>query len=173
MADEGANGPQDGAQDAPEAAGTDAPQQQPEQSEDKDWKAEAEKWKAHARKHEQAAKKLAQLEDEQKSEQEKLTERLSELEKKATEAETRAMRLSVMNKKGISEDLASRLQGSTEEELLADADKLLEQFGGRAAPMPDRSRPRPEYTPFKANDGDKGGPQESLSEWMRRRGRKS
>jgi hypothetical protein len=103
----------------------------------KDWQAEAEKWKALARKHEANAKanagaaaKLATLEEADKTEIQKLTDRVTLAEKRAEEAETKALRAEVAGSMGLTAAQAKRLVGSTEEELRADAAELLESFGG-------------------------------------------
>lgn len=102
-------------------------------TEDVDYKAEAEKWKALSRKNEdrakenaEAAKRLADIEAAQLSETEKLTKRAEEAERRATELETKTVRASIAAEKGVPADL---LAGSTEEELRASADRLI-QFRG-------------------------------------------
>ena len=74
-----------------------------------------------ARKDETAADKL-------KRENEELTAKLA----KGTEdsAEKRALRLEVAIDKGLTLIQAERLLGATKEEMAADADKLVESFGG-------------------------------------------
>ena len=67
---------------------------------------------------------VKQLEDADKSELERLTERLAEAEKRATAAEGRADRFEVALEKGLDMTRAKRLTGSTREELEADADEL-------------------------------------------------
>jgi len=78
------------------------------------------------------------LEDEGKSDSEKVSEQLTALkeqleeEKQArTQSEAEALRLRVAQAKGLTEAQARRLQGATREELEADADDLLETFGGK------------------------------------------
>lgn len=97
-----------------------------------DYKSEAEKWKALARKHEKEAKaraqKLQEIEDADKTEVQKATDKLAEAEKRAKEAEVRALRLEVAGAKGLSAAQAKRLVGSTKEELEADADEFLESI---------------------------------------------
>jgi hypothetical protein len=91
------------------------------------------KWKSMARKHEKEAKqvkdRLAELENAGKSETEKLSTRLSDIEKKYSEADKRAMRLEVALEKGLPKKLALRLQGDSQEEMEADADDLLATLG--------------------------------------------
>lgn len=73
--------------------------------------------------------KLKEYEDAEKSEQGKLNERVSTAEKRADDAEARALRLEVASEKSLTKAQAKRLVGSTQEELEADADELLETFG--------------------------------------------
>lgn len=100
-----------------------------------DLAAEVDKWKALARKHEQDAKagkaaaaKLAELEESQKSEQQKVMERLEAAERERDALRTESLRLRIAADKGLTPKQAARLRGSTEEELLADADELLTEF---------------------------------------------
>lgn len=73
--------------------------------------------------------KLKEYEDRDKSETEKLTERSRELESNLTSAELRALRYEIALDKGIPKSIASRLQGSTREEMESDADELLKTLG--------------------------------------------
>jgi hypothetical protein len=97
-----------------------------------DHEAEAAKWKALARKHEAdakknaaAAKRLGEVEDADKSEIQRATDKAAAAEARAIAAELRADRLEVAAAKGLSPSLAARLVGQTREELEADADELL------------------------------------------------
>jgi hypothetical protein len=96
---------------------------------------ELEKWKSLARKHEEtakknseAAKRLKEIEDANKSELEKATSAKTEAEQKAAAKERELLVLRVAMRKGLNEEQADRLKGSTEEELEEDADKLLKLF---------------------------------------------
>jgi len=91
----------------------------------KNWQAEADKWKALARKHESDAKKLAALEEGQKTEAQKLADARATAEKERDEARAELLRRDVAAKAGLPVELASRLRGSTEAELEADAKELL------------------------------------------------
>lgn len=105
-------------------------------------KAEVEKWKALSRKHETraaenaaAATKLQELEDGNKSEIQRLTDRATEAARKAEEAESRAnaaelaaLRFKVATSKGLTPTQAGRLQGTNEAELETDADELITSF---------------------------------------------
>lgn len=98
---------------------------------------EVAKWKALARKHEgnaktnaDAAKRLKELEDADKSELQKAQDAAAEATRKAEAAELRAVRAEVAADKGLTAKQAARLVGTTREELEADADELLTEFGG-------------------------------------------
>lgn len=73
-------------------------------------------------------KKVKEHEDATKSETDKATDRATEAEKRASSAELELARLNVALAKGLTPAQAKRLSGSTEEELTADADELLELF---------------------------------------------
>lgn len=101
----------------------------------KELEAERDKWKVMARKHEDEEKKakeeLAKLKstnDADKSEIQKATERIADLEKRHVESEARALRAEIAAEKKLTPAQAKRLQGTTREELEADADELLEAF---------------------------------------------
>lgn len=104
-----------------------------------DLAAEVEKWKALARKHEArakdnstAAQRLAEIEEAQKSEAQKLADRLAAAEAKAQAAELKALRADVAAAKGVP---AGLLTGTTQEELEAAADALI-AFRGEAPKLP-------------------------------------
>lgn len=82
--------------------------------------------------------------EQQKTEVDKLTERLAEVEKTATAERMARMRLEVAAEKGLTAAQAARLSGSSKEELAADADALLSLFPTSAATpgtlRPDRSQ---------------------------------
>jgi hypothetical protein len=122
--------------------------EQPDKGKETDWQAEAEKWKGLSRKREgvetalkragigladvsellAARRKLQELDDKDKSESDRLTDRAAIAEKKAADAEKEAARLRVGLRKGLTETQAKRLVGETEEELEADAKELLASF---------------------------------------------
>ncbi|MBA9002017.1 capsid assembly scaffolding protein Gp46 family protein [Thermomonospora cellulosilytica] len=76
-------------------------------------------------------KARAQAADASKSELQKLAERVEAAEKRAADMEAKALRAEVAQAKGLTPAQAKRLTGTTREELEADADELLEVFGGR------------------------------------------
>lgn len=100
---------------------------------DKD--AEIEKWKALSRKNETqakanaaAAKRLAEIEDANKTEQQKLTERAEIAEKALQAATAERMKTTVGAAKGLTLPQSMRLQGSTQDELEADAEAFLAEL---------------------------------------------
>ena len=92
------------------------------------WKQKAREQEARAKANAEAATKLQQLEDRDKTEAQRLTERAEAAEKRAAEIEGRAIRLEVAAEKGLTPAQAQRLVGETREQLEADADALLEMF---------------------------------------------
>lgn len=72
-----------------------------------------------------AEAKVKEYEDANKSEQEKLAEERDTLKREADEAKAESLRLRVASEKKLPAELVSRLRGSTEAELKADADELL------------------------------------------------
>jgi hypothetical protein len=126
-------------------------------------------WKHHARKHEQranAAPDAAELERLRAAEAELTTRKAAELtdaerlqaekdaaeaaqltaERERDEARADALRVTVAAEKGLTPAQARRLQGSTKEELEADADDLLKDFApsgfGTPPPPPRAGGPR-------------------------------
>lgn len=66
--------------------------------------------------------------DKSKGQLDKLLEKVSGLEERATKAEATALRADVAQAKGLTATQAKRLHGSTKAELEADADELLSMF---------------------------------------------
>lgn len=101
--------------------------------------------------------KLKELEDRDKSESDKLSERISAAEKRAEESEAKALRLEVAASKGLTPAQARRLVGATQEELESDADELLSSFSTpepKVPPVGD-SKPQPKLQPG-SGDPDAG-----------------
>jgi len=126
----------------PEAATTEeAPAVEPTE-EGTDWKSQARKWEqrakenlAAAKANDDAAKRLAEIEEANKTEAEKTAERLAAAEKRAAELEAKALKAEVAAAKGVP---VSLLTGSTQEELEAAADALIE-FRGEQKQAPSSS----------------------------------
>ncbi|MFD8595365.1 hypothetical protein ACFV1L_10225 [Kitasatospora sp. NPDC059646] len=136
-------------------------------------------WKHHARRHEQrasqaptaeqvaqwqadaaelATRKAAELTETQRLQAEKdaAEQRAAQAQADAAAATRRALVLEVAGSKGLTPAQAERLQGSTREELEADADALREAFGGTGpAPSPPLSGGQ--------RGGDVGGSSGSLA----------
>jgi len=104
-----------------------------------DWQAEAKKWERRAKENHAAAQKLTQIEESQKSEQQKQSDRLAAAEQRAATAEHRMLRYEVAAEKGLPADLAGILSGDNREDLEAQADTLLKHLnstGGKPKPPP-------------------------------------
>ena len=97
------------------------------------------------------------------SEARNLRDRAQEAEKKAAGTDeltktvqtkdSEILRLRVALKHGLPEGLANRLQGSSEEELLADAEELMGLFSSKEPPSQSPKRKAPARTPNSAEDG--------------------
>lgn len=112
----------------PPAQASEEPTQPPaaDPAQGTDWKAEARKWEQRAKENSEALKThQQQLEDSKKSAEQRSAEALTKAEAAAQEAATKALRYEVAAEKGIDLAFASRLTGSTKEELEADADALM------------------------------------------------
>lgn len=84
--------------------------------------------------------KVKAFEDAQKTDADRAAERIAELEQKAAQA----TRYEAAEKAGLPLSLAARLNGSTLEEMVADAEQLKQLLAG-AAPTPDvPSTPKPD-----------------------------
>lgn len=88
------------------------------------------KWEDRAKENKAKADKWDEHERSQQSDAERHASELAEAQRKAAEAEARALRLEVATSKGLTPAQAKRLQGATQEELEADADDLLATFSG-------------------------------------------
>ena len=118
------------------------------------------------------ADKAKELEDAQKTEQERLTEKLTASEKRAVEAELKAARLEVATEKGLPRTSVKFLTGTTPEELAESADELLALLAPEDPGDPDpRKRPkerlRPGSTPVKEPDENPAALAERL--WQEQR----
>jgi isopropylmalate/homocitrate/citramalate synthase len=121
-----------------------------------DWQAEVQKWKSLARKHEQkakdnadAARQWAEFEDSQKSEQQKLMERLEAAERELGEERRGRARLMAAAAHNIPASLLDRIGGSTEEEIAESAQALAAEIDAEvqrrlAATPPVERAPEPE-----------------------------
>jgi hypothetical protein len=102
---------------------------------DKDWQAEAAKWKSLARKHETsaktnatAAKKLADIEESQKSAQEKLQGKVSELETEIAAHRAREIQADAVHEAGLDADMAQFITETEPDKALAQAKALAKRL---------------------------------------------
>lgn len=151
------------------------PDKQPDTGAAKDWQAEAAKWKAMARKHEQtartntdAAQRLAEIEDAQKTEQQKLTERASAAEQRLAQTMAANARLLAAAVHGIPPELIDLLGDGSEEQINERAQLLAEKLAAAvptpATPTPQPSRPVESLKPGAAPAAEPA----SADDWIRR-----
>lgn len=123
--------------------------EEPQGTSETDWKREARKWEQRAKEAQafkDAADKWREYEQNQKSDQEKLAERLATAEALASEASTKLTRYEVASQKGIPAEALDLLHGSTREELEVAADKLLSLIADQSkpkSPIPDANQGKP------------------------------
>ncbi|SDP09488.1 hypothetical protein SAMN04515671_2924 [Nakamurella panacisegetis] len=96
--------------------------------------AQAKTWEAQATAGSTAAAELAALRDTTRSAEQKRADAEAANARKLSTAELTGLRYSVALDKGLTRGQAARLVGSTEAELMADADVLLSEFGGKQTP---------------------------------------
>lgn len=136
---------------AAEQADTTATEQASETDEASvDWKAKAREWEKRAKQNtariaelEPKAKQFEIFEAASKSELERAQEQATALQQELASTQRQALVASVALEKGLPANLARRLQGESRDDLEADADELLSQFGTPGttrAPAPDRSQ---------------------------------
>ncbi|MDR3082853.1 MAG: hypothetical protein LBV60_18350 [Streptomyces sp.] len=85
--------------------------------------------KAQQKQLDELTSKLQGYEDAKKSDFDRLTERATAAEASAQSATAKLLRYEIAARKKLPAEWAARLQGSTEEDLEADADALLEAIG--------------------------------------------
>jgi hypothetical protein len=115
------------------------------------------------------AQKYREFEDSQKSEVERLTERLTAAEQRAQQAESAGLRMQVAAAKGLTPEQAARLQGATRDELEADADQLRALFAPperSASDRPPQRTPVEMLRPGAIPDSDGAA---DMNAWMRRK----
>ncbi|WP_097982787.1 hypothetical protein [Streptomyces sp. f150] len=151
-----------------------------------DWEAEATKWKALARQHENkhlaalgfkskdeieqlrtAAQKYQEVEDAQKSEIQKATERAQGFEQQLTDLRSTNARLLAAATHNIPPELIDLLGSGTDEEISARAEILAERLKASAPPaVPASQRPVESLTPGAAPASSSGGG--SPDDWIRK-----
>ena len=92
------------------------------------WKELSQKMEKRSKENATAADELKALKESKQTDEEKLATKLADLEKRANEADHRALRAEIAQSKGLTAAQAKRLQGTNKDELEADADDLLESF---------------------------------------------
>ena len=119
-------------QDDPQGKDSDAA---PDTDAEHDYKAGEAKWKAMSRKHEadaktnrDAAKKLAEMEEADKTELQKATDRATAAEKLAAGSEAKATRYEVAAEIGIQAKHLKYLTGSTRDEIEESGKGILDDF---------------------------------------------
>lgn len=117
-------------------AETEAPQGEP----GTDWKTEARKWEQRAKADHDAANKWREFEASQKSEYEKLAERLAQAEATANEATAKAIRYEVATAKGIPAEALELITGNDRETIEASAEKLAALIAAQTKP----NQPKPD-----------------------------
>ena len=98
-----------------------------------DWKAEARKWEARAKANKEASDKLAELEEAQKTEQQKLTERAEAAERELEATKYESLRLSVIARNEVPEKYQHLVRGADEDEL-SEAAKAVSELVASSAP---------------------------------------
>lgn len=149
------------------------PEEKPDTGASKDWQAEAVKWKSLARKHEttartnsDAAKRLSEIEDAQKSEQQKLTDRASAAEQRLASMQAQNARLMAAAVHGIPAELVELLGDGTEEQISERAELLAAKLATAPAPVqaaPAQTRPVESLKPGAAPAAPPANP----DDWLR------
>ncbi len=103
----------------------------------------------------EAERRLTAIEDKDKTEVQRLTDEVARLTKDLTTATSSSTRMKVALEKGLTPTQAKRLVGDTEDELAADADELLADFGATKPPAGETGGSKPPAPPG-------GKPQERL-----------
>lgn len=130
----------------PAEPGTTAPATEAPAQDTTDWKAEARKWEARAKENSAKvaelsplAARLAEIEESNKTAEQKAAERVAALEESdrnkdaaLSERDAKLLRYEVAAAKGLDLKAALRLQGSTREEIEADADDFAKSFASSA-----------------------------------------
>ena len=131
---------------------------------DVDWKAKAEEWKKHSRTWEDRAKanqdaaaKLSELEEQDKTELQKILERAEAAEKERDAAVMAAMRLRIATEHSISAADADLFLNGTDEETLTRQAEALAQ----------RQAPKPPESPGQGIGGDGAGSRSAAESWAK------
>lgn len=133
----------------PPATGEETTGEKTSEESETDWKAEARKWEQRAKENTAAAKKLAELDEANKSEAQKATERITSLEAELAETKAAALRAQAAAEADIPLAL---ITASTEDEIKAQV-KTLKDWLGDKKPSGNRvPREGRQTNPPKADD---------------------
>ena len=94
-------------------------------------RAESAKYRTEAKAAAEKARQFDEITESQKSELQKAQERAEAAERQLQDAQVEALRAKIASAKGIPAYIADRLKGSTQEEMEADADAMLEELNKR------------------------------------------
>ena len=108
------------------------------EAQETDWKAEARKWEARAKANKEASDKLAELEEAQKTEQQRLTERAEAAERELEATRHESLRLSVIARNEVPEKYQHLVRGADEDELSEAAKAVSELVSASSAPKTHR-----------------------------------
>jgi outer membrane PBP1 activator LpoA protein len=110
------------------------------------WKQKAREQEKRAKDNAEAAKRLSELEESQKTESQRLTERADTEYKRAQDAEAKLLRYEVAAETGVPATALKFLTGSSREEIEASAKDVLDLIGNAGkprTPKPDLNQGRP------------------------------
>lgn len=145
---------------APEPAGRSSEEYE---SEIKQLRKEAAARRVQNREKDGELEEFRQWKESQKTEIEKISERAALAEKQLQSLQQERLQLKAAREAGLDLDLADRVRGDTEEEMLADAKALAERSSGRHVPPS-------VINPYAGRRGDPVGPEKSTGsifrEWM-------
>jgi hypothetical protein len=114
------------------------------------WKQKAREQEKRAKDNAEAAKRLAELEESQKTEYQRLTERADAEYNRAQDAEAKLLRYEVAAETGVPATALKFLTGSSREEIEASAKDVLDLIGNAGkprTPKPDLNQGRPARKP--------------------------
>lgn len=125
----------------------------PQPAEDTDWKAEARKWQQRAQENFEARKRLNELEESQKSEAEKVADRLRQAQEEAQQARADAARFRIAAEHRLSTEDAELLTGD-EDAMKRLAARLAAAAEASASPRTPRPNPAQREGDAPADDKD-------------------
>lgn len=120
----------------------------------------------------QARLKVKEYEDRDKTDQERTSEKLSDLEKNLTAAQADAVRFEIALEKGLTKNQARRLVGTTREELETDAEELVADLGlDEEGTTPPTRRPKERLKPGASNTDDPDPDPDEIAQKILSKGR--